>query len=897
MSSVNSVSLWLYFISEKLVNLIPSKKLEYKNIIMANKEKNDETIRENFKTPIPTLIPLFWLKTEDENVIRHSIAVMSKAGANGFILENRNNPLYLSEEWWQLVGICLDEAKQRNMKLWLWDEKFFPSGTAGGRVMQKNPDYCQKIIEEKIIDISGYKNIRLPISEIVDKTEDKLFATFACKKDPNNMNLIKLELRNNMLEWDIPEGEWQILTYLMKDKSDWVDVLNPDATQAFIDLVYEEAYKRFTQEFGHTFAGFFSDETGIRNVYNYYSLPGKNEPLAWTASFSKEFAIHHGYKLEEMLPALWHNIGELTKKIRRDYMNTISRLFAENFFGKIYDWCENRNAKFIGHVIEDNGAHYRMGHGCTHYFRVMEKFHIPGVDIVLKQVLPGKTEQKSGEPFETPFFYWVLAKLASSASHIYNVPENLALLEAFGAYGWYEGLRMAKWLTDWALVRGINIFTPHAFNPKYPDSDCPPHYGLEGIDPQWQYFNVWSDYTNRMCQLLSGGKHIAPVLFLYPAESLWTDDAEPIEDTARILLQSQMDFDFIPYDSIIDDNVTAERGDLSIANESYRCFVIPQIHVLPLPILKKIYDLASEGCKIIFINDFPERSDEISENDEFQNILNKLKSCDSVNAVKQDSLAQYLQSIYIQDISINNPNPNLRYIHRMKGKNHIFLFFNESLHEAINTDVNLYGISGQPEIWDSFSGVMTPLTQYNYDKGLQFALALEPYQSLVIFVSEKIAEPNIANNSRPSITITDISEDWNIEISTPSTYPTFREEKRITGLGDFSNAIPDFAGTVAYEKEINISNDLNFGKVILDLGEAYEIVSIFINSHKAIDLICPPYRYDITKFIRKGKNYLRIEVTNTLANAVKDIDKSFSGSGPFPFGLIGAVKMEYYEYS
>jgi len=104
--------------------------------------------------------------------------------------------------------------------------------------------------------------------------------------------------------------------------------------------------------------------------------------------------------------------------------------------------------------------------------------------------------------------------------------------------------------------------------------------------------------------------------------------------------------------------------------------------------------------------------------------------------------------------------------------------------------------------------------------------------------------------------------------------------------------IPDFAGTIAYEKEVYISNDLNldFNRFVLDLGEAYEIVSLFVNSHKVVDLICPPYRYDITQFIRKGKNYLRVEVTNTLANAIKDIDKSFSGSGPFPFGLIGPVK-------
>jgi len=921
---------------------------------MIEKEKYIETIelkysvemmREHFKAPLPTLIPLFWLKTENEGIIRRSITRMSKAGAIGFILENRNNPIYLSEKWWKLVGICLDEARQRNMKLWLWDEKFFPSGTAGGAVMQKNSDYNHKVIEEKIINVSSFRDVRLSISDMVDETGDKLISAFACKQDSSGMmrleNLVKLEPSNGMLEWQTPEGDWQIMVYLVKTRLDWVDVLNPDATQTFIELVYEEAYRRFPNEFGDTFAGFFSDETGIRNVYNYYSLPGKNEPLPWTTLLCKEFTMRNGYELEEFLPALWQDIGESTKMVRRDYMDTISHLFAENFFGKIHEWCEEHGVQFIGHVIEDNGAHYRLGHGCAHYFRVMEKFHIPGVDIVLKQVLPGEIEQKSGATFETPFFYWVLGKLASSASHIYNVPENLALLEAFGAYGWYEGLRMIKWLTDWALVRGINVFTPHAFNPKYPDSDCPPHFGLEGIDPQWQYFNIWSDYANRMSQLLRGGVHIAPVVLLYPAESLWTGDAEPMEDIARSLLQSQIDFDFVPYDSVMNSKMTVRCGELNIGRENYECLVVPPIRVLPLYMLRKLSDLASEGGRMVFVNGFPTRSDNANEDDEFQNIINELKLYDSVKAVKLDSLIPYLCDLEIQDVETADPDPNLRYIHRVKGKAHIFLFFNESLYENVKTEVVLRDVFGIPERWEPLNGYTTTYAPYKYDKkkGLCVPLFLEPYQSIVIFVSEDDTQPHISDTNFDSIETTglgrliltahepgeyyatiereggatfthniqvtsdsmselDISGNWRIEISTPGSYPTFREEKRITGFGDFSDIITDFAGTVAYEREFYITNDLSLDsdvRFILDLGEAYEIVSVFVNSHHVTTLICPPYRCDISQFVRVGQNYLRVEVTNTLANAVKDIDRSFSGPGPFPFGLVGPVRLMRYK--
>ncbi|MFR6330641.1 MAG: hypothetical protein ACLUOI_18740 [Eisenbergiella sp.] len=30
--------------------------------------------------------------------------------------------------------------------------------------------------------------------------------------------------------------------------------------------------------------------------------------------------------------------------------------------------------KLIGHVVEDNGAHARLGYGCGHFFRAMEEW-------------------------------------------------------------------------------------------------------------------------------------------------------------------------------------------------------------------------------------------------------------------------------------------------------------------------------------------------------------------------------------------------------------------------------------------------------------------------------------------------------------------------------------------
>ena len=68
------------------------------------------------------------------------------------------------------------------------------------------------------------------------------------------------------------------------------------------------------------------------------------------------------------------------------------------------------------------------------------------------------------------------------------------------------------------------------------------------------------------------------------------------------------------------------------------------------------------------------------------------------------------------------------------------------------------------------------------------------------------------------------------------------------------------------------------GKTFIDLGEVGDIATVYVN-----DICCgttwlSPHRLDITKAVRRGKNTLRIVVTNTWANALLGAD---NGTPPF----------------
>ena len=93
------------------------------------------------------------------------------------------------------------------------------------------------------------------------------------------------------------------------------------------------------------------------------------------------------------------------------------------------------------------------------------------------------------------------------------------MCEIFGNYGWQEGVRLEKYLADHFLVRGINHYVPHAFTAKdYPDPDCPPHFYAHGHNPQYRHFGWLMKYMNRVCNLISGGHHSAPVAVIYSGE-------------------------------------------------------------------------------------------------------------------------------------------------------------------------------------------------------------------------------------------------------------------------------------------------------------------------------------------------------------------------------------------
>ena len=577
------------------------------------------------------------------------------------------------------------------------------------------------------------------------------------------------------------------------------------------------------------------------------------------------------------IPLLWYPSDDKTASdARYAYMDTVSRLFGEAFTGQLGDWCRAHGVRLIGHVVEENGAHARLGYGSGHYFRTMEGLDMAGIDVV-NNLLPEQTDGTYAtlfNEFDCDFNHWGLAKMASSAAHLDPKKRGNALCEAFGAYGWFEGLKVMKWITDHLAVQGVGVITPHAFSPSpYPDADCPPHFYARGKNPQFKHFHVWADYANRLGDALSGAKHKAPVAVVYHAEAEWGGACEPFEKAVKALAQAQIDCDVVPIDKLISDRASAEGGTLKIEGETFRALVVPYAENIPCPLANRINEFTERGLPVLFTRALPDRG-----------YFGAPISLAGSTAVPTAELPARLRELGAFDIYCAPREANLLYAHYEKDGIDFYLFVNQGIRRPIETVVT-FADDRRAMLYDALTGKKYAAEQ----DGHAVRLRIDPWQSVfVVFGDETeglIRRPEIGDFP----TRRALSGAWTIWVATAEQYPNFNKTA-FTLLGDLSlpDNLPDFSGTVKYETAFALREPED---IAIEVTDAYEAVKISVNGVPVAEQICPPYRAFISKdILRPGENCLTIEVTNTL---VKEQHKN-----PFdpyfaqePTGIAGEVTL------
>ena len=842
------------------------------------------------------MLPFYWQHGDHTDTIPEEVERIYQSGCRALCVESRPHRDFCGDGWWRDMDIILAESEKRGMKVWILDDDHFPTGHAVGQI-KNHPELRKWQLVERHVDVMGPLTDALLTAD-AGNPDHILLDVYAYPRVPASESEILEDCRpepirltdgvsGNFVQFSVPEGCWRIF-FLYKSRkgtrqTEYIDMLREESVRVLIDAVYEAHWAHYAKYFGNTIAGFFSDEPSLgndwygshSNDYGMYNrrvgMPGL--ALPWNDRIIGMMSESVGFDVSAYLPALWFGLGENTEILRHAYMDAVTKLYRNCFTRQLGDWCEAHGVQYIGHIIEDMNAHARLGCSAGHYFRSLDGQHMSGIDIVLHQIIPGMTDfvhtmSGFGNNADPAFFDYVLAKLAASFAHIGTQTEGRAMCEVFGAYGWAEGTPAMKWLLDYLLVRGVNYFVPHAFSPAFPDPDCPPHFGANGADPQFEGFSKLMTYTNRVAHLLTGGIHRADAAILYHADAEWMNrdgDAMLTQVPAKMLYDAHIDFDILPADCFLAPEDSGSRifhaeakdGKLCVGAQTYQCLIVPAAAVLPAKLEEALETLKDDGVLIFRMK--PDGNDD---------------------------LLPALNVLLDRGVVVDGGFPKLRCCHYTAGTSEIYMFVNESVADEIHTTVTLADAA------DMDGCVLLDLL--NDDTAVvktscgKLRLDLAPYQSVIaVFDRETIGVMGLAEKKA----WTSAGEaDLTFKIETaPYTnmtdYTVFAENVKSCALPNITDIRnnPDFSGRIRYTCTFDKPTDVTG----IDLGTVGQTSHLWCNGIDCGIRVCPPYRYDLTDALRNGENELVIEISNTLANAIRD---GFSGYMAIPAsGLTGGV--------
>ena len=292
------------------------------------------------------------------------------------------------------------------------------------------------------------------------------------------------------MHWDVPEGVWRVFVLTASYVTErnppqaFVNPLLPQGGQLMIQTVYQAHYDHLGAEFGQTFRGFFSDEPALRAGRGCKAVLGEYPqlPIPWRLDMPELLSLQLGVPARRLLPGLWYDIGpgHAPHPLCADgYGQPAVRgvLFAAHWRMVPGTW-----RAVIGPVIEQNGAHSRLGQGAGHFFRAMSGQDMAGMDYVLHELKPefrDTTHAWKSPDFEASddFFRYMLPQMTVSCAQLDPKKQGRALCEISVLT---DGRKIWQKCVTWPICcypGGINYFTPHAFSLQpCPEPDSPPAF-------------------------------------------------------------------------------------------------------------------------------------------------------------------------------------------------------------------------------------------------------------------------------------------------------------------------------------------------------------------------------------------------------------------------------------
>ena len=837
--------------------------------------------------------------TDTEDEIRSRLQELKKMGISSFVIqyaarENDGQKNWgispFDERYFSVLGKISNICREMQMTYWTQDAAPFPTGAANGAFRQE--EYFQRgklYIEERHTNVRGpLKSARIAADRFnglltggmeniiagMKKTgpeknsRARLLGVTAMPETEENeydagkaINLTEyLNEESGILQFDLPAGIWRIFfifeTHIGNGRKFYMNLLDKESVKVQIEKVHELHYSRLKDELGITWEGFFYDEPEVGNVggYDFNCLPGDvkgRTPAAmpWSRGMPEAMKNRLGEKWLELLPGLWYECGETSRIVRYHYMDAVTRAIQENYNGQVFSWCRDRGIRYIGHVVEDENSHTRLGCGTGHFFRTQRHQDMAGVDLIGGQLRPGMDMKGvcwyGCADGDGEFYHYGLCRLAASEAHINPEKQGGSFCEINAVYQELSNGKFYKFLLDHLFVNGIDHLVPVIRKALLPE---------EGA--------VLFHYAGKICRMLSGGKAVIPAAVLYHAEAEWSGSCMYFQKAGAVLQKEQIAYDVIPGDVFVEReyyHTMIMPGGFSVNGQEYRALIIPKCSYIREDVLKGVLELHENGTEIMFIDSLPVGYCERAGNIEWKN--------KNFSPVPLQKTAVRLKEKGIYDVRVIGSAPWLRYAHWKKEERDYYLFLNEDDRNGLQTKIIFPGSEHRyirrvdaEENWIETTGA-----------GM-VDLSLGCLGSALYIIGEPLREEKEQNHV-PEGTLSGrlpkigwSRGKWTAEYEKEGT-KQIRELAEPEDL-EMQQDMIRFTGELVYRtKAVFIGLLPDF----LNLGEVCDSAHVYINGIDAGYRIAAPYIFDVSSVVKEGSNAVEIHIQPSPARGIPDI--------------------------
>lgn len=808
-------------------------------------------------------------------------------GAIGY--ENRYLQ-FLSPQWMSALEFTISKAKTLDMGVDMNTGTGWPFG--GPQISAENAA-SKLFVQNYKLSAGQSLSDKIVINEAKQKGAP-LQAVTAYGDKGEVLNLLDKVSPDGTLNWKPEKGNWEIYAAFSGRTLQQVKRAAPGGEGNVMDHLNKTAVDTYLKRFDDAFKG---KSPGIGSFFNdSYEVFG----ASWSPVMFDEFQKRRGYDLRLHLRELMSSDNtEAVSRVKSDYRETMSQMLLDNFTLNWTAWAHKY------HSLTRNQSHGSPGNLLDLYGAVdipeietfgSSKFDIPGIR-------RDSADVRNVDPDP------MMLKFAPSAAHVNGKPYATSETFTWLAEHFKGSLSQCKPELEQVFLAGVNHVYYHGTTYSPDDIAFPGwlFYASTNFVPDnswWPHVAGLNTYIARCQSVLQAGKSDNEIVMYWPIYDAWANTKglemdmaihginEWLRPTrfykvANELQKSGYLLDFISDKAISNSSVV--NGEISTnANAQLRkVLIVPQCKYMPLATLQNIIGLAKNGATVIFQKlpeDVPGLTDLTAKQQGLKGALAALNFSDGGNGIKKaiTGKGQILLSDDVQKAlefkNINGEalvNTGLKFIRREIDGGKYYYIVNHTA-KGINADIPLNMTAASVTIMDPQSGSYGVATSATANGKTKVHVQLQAGEALILKATST-AEPAIAKWKYIEKTESPImiGKEWLLHFTTGG--PELPADQHMTELTSWTNLsdakTQSFSGIGEYTTTFDVPAS-KAADYLLNLGKVDESAHVYINGADAGIFWSIPFSARVGQYLKPGKNTIKIEVANLMANRIRYMDQN-----------------------